>query len=119
MGDEEHPPPSAFSIFYLPSSIFPPAFPEASSAPQCATTSFSAPSTNRVCGKKSSSTSGDEYSYGPWYTTGVARKFPCGGGVGAATHSSVVACQGFCGAFLPHIHDPMKLMMNGICPSPS
>src|SRR5688500_2248793 len=86
---------------------------------QCFTTSFSAPSTYRVCGSQSSSTSGLLYSYGPWWTTGTFSKLPWGGGVGASFHSSVVASHRFCGALAPQIQLPMKLFATGICASPS
>src|SRR6185295_9674096 len=88
---------------------------------QCLTTNFSAPSTYRVCGSQSSSTSGELYSYGPWCTIGTLVKFPCGGGLVVSFHSSVVASHGLFDAFLPQTHDPMKLIANSTCvrPSPS
>src|SRR5262249_45088546 len=53
-----------------------------------------------VCGRKSASMPGTEYSYGPRITSGGMSKLPCPGGDGAV-HSSVFACHGLRSAFGP------------------
>src|SRR5213594_2280621 len=73
-----------------------------------------APFSGCVCMVKSALCPGTLYSYGPrWICTGRL-KLPCGGGVGVS-HSTVVACHGFSGVFLPRQRVQKKLMINGSC----
>src|SRR5882757_7075868 len=70
------------------------------------------------CGVKSLAEPGTLYSYGPRYTIGSVRKFPCPGGDGA-DHSSVVASHGFLSTAAPHFRLLKKLKMNGSWNRPS
>src|SRR5207248_6777303 len=70
------------------------------------------------CGVKSFAAPGTLYSYGPRYTIGSVRKFPCPGGEGA-DHSSVVASHGLRSTALPHLMLMKKLTMKKTCESPS
>src|SRR5438093_13265595 len=70
------------------------------------------------CGVKSFAAPGTLYSYGARYAIGSVRKFPCGGGDGAA-HSSVVASHGFRSTALPHLMLMKKLTMKNSWNRPS